>query len=132
MAAITPTEIISKSGKIIGYKWASVSDTTSGVDTCTPVRFDEDIDDLTLSIHGTVGASASVALRIDNDYNGSTGTDGLLTDYIAGTDVDTTNAIALDTDNTGALVLEVGRYYQPVVTGDTNNNTVIDIILVGK
>ena len=132
MANVTPTEICSKTGKVIGYKWAGVADTTSGVDTCTPVRFDEDIDDLTLSIHGTVGASASVALRIDNDYNGTVGTDNLLVNYISGTDVDTTNAISLTTDNTGALILEVGRYYQPVLTGDTNNTTDIDILLVGK
>lgn len=132
MANRTPTEICSKSGKVIGYKWSSVTDTTSGVDTCTPVRFDEDIDDLTLSIHGTMGASASVALRIDNNYSGTVGTDSLLVDYISGTDVDTTNPISLTDDNSGALVLEVGRYYQPVLTGDTNNTTDIYILLVGK
>ena len=132
MANVTPTEICSKTGKVIGYKWASVSDTTSGVDTCTPVRFDEDVDDITLSIHGTMGASASVALRIDNDYTSTVGTDNLLVDYIVATDLVSASALALTTDNTGASVAEVGRYYQPVVTGDTNNTTVIDIILLGK
>ena len=119
MAAITASEITTDpEGHVKVYMWTGVTES----DTCTPVRF-TDKDDITLSVHGTLGGS-SWALHLS-------GHDSTLTDYYVATNqADTTSAIALTVDNTAALVLETAAYFGPVRTGGTSVS--VDLVLTGK
>lgn len=118
MAAIAATQITADAeGRVKGYKWAGVTEN----DTCTPIRF-TDKDDMTFSVHGTLGGS-SWALHLS-------GHDSTLTDYYVGTNQNTASAIALTTDNTAAQVLETGTYFGPVRTGGTSVS--VDLVLTGK
>ncbi len=104
------------SGRVIGYHWPSVTES----DTCAAVRI-TDFDDITVTIHGTVGGS-STALHVSSE-SASSG-------FYAAKDANTAAAIALTVADTGSLVSEVAAWYKPVPSGGTSQS--IDITLIGK
>lgn len=109
-------------GKVKGWVWEGITES----DTCVPLRVEE-FDDMTLSVHGTMGG-ASVACRGSN--LDALVTDGLLTDYFVMTDANAGTAVALTTDNTASVLLETATYIQPVPTGGSSQT--INIVLGGK
>lgn len=119
MATITPAEAIQdKSGKVECYRWDAVTEN----DTCKPVRI-VGKRDFTLSVHGDPGGS-STALYMSNAGLSDPSTLAS-SDYWAGKDVTDGGAVALDTDNTSANIVESAVWFQPFPSGGTSQSLTI-------
>jgi hypothetical protein len=121
MADIEPSVIaLDPAGKAIAWQWTPVTES----DDCDPVKITE-VDDLTLSVHGTMG-SATITLRGSNH-------DPTVAAFLPMSDANATTpgtAISLTTTNTGMAVAEEAIWFKPIRTGGSSAS--ITIVLGGK
>ena len=121
MARAPVQHIDDAEGRVIGYRWATLSTATET--TCDPIRM-TNFDDVTISVTGTM-AGVAVAMHISNDTSA--------TSFWPAKDANTAAALSLTVTDTAALVSEVGVWYKPVLaTIDDTGTTSITVDLVAK
>jgi hypothetical protein len=127
MADVVASEITQDAdGLVVGYQWKNVG----ADDVCVPLRIDN-VDDLTLSVHGTMDSS-SWDLAVSN-HSSAVDTSDEMSAAFKAKDANTGNAIELTTTNTAALVSETGTYFQPQHDGGSTAGSMdVTVVLAGK